>query len=350
MLGRVRIAPIRFRGIAVVKKYRARHALIGRLLPLLFIACVLSAAEPTTAPTPTTAPAPVSGPAPTSGSAPAATPAEQQSAWLASFPPAQRRSLASGPAQQAVILWLPEMPWRGDIVLLPGASNAAHFNGPLLSLPARLAQAGWRCLLLAREPNRTSSTADSTLTAATEPQPTMAAPATTIGRATPTTQTELQALLNVLAAEPVPTERAENATTQAPLFLLTQADSGELAWAEAVAADSRFAGIVMLGTEQLPEALRNQAPVRPLLELQFRQQGRHVANAAQSRQQRWQQLPTYQQQTLIASPATPIDRWLGNTIDGWLRKISLQQPAATDDSLKRQMTAQSAGSSKPASP
>ena len=331
--------------VVIAEKTRAIGTWTGWLLSaVLFGAGVLSAAEP--APTTTT---PASAPATSTSAA-----VETASPWLASFPPAQRRSLGSGANQQHLILWSPEAPWRGDILLIPGISNAAHFNSPMLKLAARLSQAGWRCLLLAREPGQPLPAATDLSSAATSTQ--AASPSdpqaitTTVGRARTLTSSELQALLTVLGSEPAPTERAEQlASTDAPRFLLTQADSGELGWAEAAAADSRFAGIVLLGTEQLPDALSTQAPARPLLELQFRQQGRHAASAVQNRQQRWQRLPTYQQQTLIASPATPIDRWLGNTIDGWLRKISLQQTASTDDSLKRQMTAQGSGGN-PASP
>ena len=341
--------------VVIAEKTRAIGTRTGWLLSaLLFGAGVLSAAEPaSTTTTPASAPASTQNatvPPATSTSAAV----ETASPWLASFPPAQRRSLGSGTNQQHLILWSPEAPWRGDILLIPGISNAAHFNSPMLKLAARLSQAGWRCLLLAREPGQPLPAATDLSSAATSTQAASAsdpqAITTTVGRARTLTSSELQALLTVLGSEPTPTERAEQlASTDAPRFLLTQADSGELGWAEAAAADSRFAGIVLLGTEQLPDALSTQAPARPLLELQFRQQGRHAASAVQNRQQRWQRLPSYQQQTLIAGPATPIDRWLGNTIDGWLRKISLQQTASTDDSLKRQMTAQGSGSN-PASP
>ncbi|NQD36908.1 hypothetical protein HPT27_07700 [Permianibacter sp. IMCC34836] len=194
----------------------------------------------------------------------------------------------------------------------------------MLELAERLARSGWRCWLLARE----SKPADNAV----------------IGKAAPLQAATLSAVQELIGGEPAPTDVQPEQPGKLPQFLLAQADAAEVAWAEANAASSRFTGIILLGAEQLPE----QAPKQSVLELQIAEQSRHVAAAARARQLRWQTLPQYQQQTLLSSSKLPVTAWLGNAIDGWQRKIaSQQQTLASDDSLKRQMTAQPGSNAAP---
>lgn len=249
-----------------------------------------------------------------------------ESIWANSFPVSQRRALTGVIPASPVIVWQPRRYWRGDLLLIPGAGNAASGRSPLLALAERLSAGGWRCWLLARE---TVAAADSYL-------PTTA----------PLTPEQLQALQRLLDAEPAPadaprwqepTGRNRNA---APLrFLLAEADAGERIWSMAGSA-GEFAGYLLLGLGSLPPTLAEQAPKAPVLELHIAAEARDVPRAAQQRQQRWQHLPNYQQQVLLTAARHPVPPWLGNAIDGWLRKQATSLgTAAESDALKRQMTA-----------
>lgn len=297
----------------------------------------LSAAEPavTPAPVPATAnPTPALAPAPTANSAnpagtepaaPTATgsspPASaiaspEQSRWLQSFPPAQRRSIGSGQTFRAVALYPPRRHWRGELLLLPAGGNAVHQQGPLLALADKLATAGWRCWVSAREPD----------------------PAMPPGSAALPSTDELTALLALMAAEPAPADAAPISAGALPRFLLAQRDAAALAWQLAGTEQTNFAGLVLLAAGPLSDS----APKQPVLDVQLPGQAREVAAAAKMRQQHWQHLPQYQQQTLPTSARIPVTDWLGNSIDGWLRKIAAT-PAASggqDATMKQQMTAQ----------
>lgn len=301
----------------------------------------LSAAEPAVTPAPVPAPASpaaAQAPAPATPSTatepiPAATPtaptitsptsvnaAPAPSRWLESFPLAQRRSIGSGQNVRAVALYPPRRHWRGELLLIPAGGNAVHQQGPLLALAAKLAAAGWRCWVSAREPQ--------------------ADPNQPPGLAMLPSTDELTALLALITAEPAPADAAPISTGALPRFLLAQRDAAALAWQLAGMEQSDFAGLVLFAAGPLTDT----APKQPVLDVQLPGQAREVAVAAKLRQQHWQHLPQYQQQALPTSARIPITDWLGNNIDGWLRKIATASAtgAGQDAEMKQQLTAQPA--------
>lgn len=268
-------------------------------------------------PTATTVPA-AAGPATINPPAPAsAVPSPEPSRWLQSFPLAQRRSIGTGPTLRAVALYPPRRLWRGELLLIPAGGNAVHQQGPLLALADRLAAAGWRCWVSAREP---------------PPEPTSLP-----GSAPLPSTDELTALLALIAAEPAPADAAPVSAGALPRFLLAQRDAAALAWQLAGGEQAEFAGLVLLAAGPLSDS----APKQPVLDVQLPGQARDVAAAATLRQRHWQHLPQYQQQTLPTSARVPVTDWLGNHIDGWLRKIAATpaDDAGQDAEMKQQMTA-----------
>jgi len=331
-----------------------------RYLPLLWAATItvfadakVCAAEPTVSPSaisPTTPlPTPVTAapatPAPNTTSPGTASPntevstppATTDSAWQQSFPAERRRQLGAGAASRTLILWPPLTIWRGEVVLVPGAGNAVHYQGPLLALAERLARTGWRCWLLAAAAGTTQSPPDGS---AASPNSTSLATslATSVwpSLSTALQPTELTALQTLISAEPAPTDATAERKGKLPRFLLAQADAAALAWTEAGSEKTDFTGLVLLGAQQLAD----HAPKKPVLELQLAAQARYVAAAAQARQQRWQHLSQYHQQTLLTSLRRPTTPWLGNVVDGWLRKISKQSLMPVDNTLKKKLTGQ----------
>jgi hypothetical protein len=229
---------------------------------------------------------------------------------LQSFPLEKRRPLAGYPGADALLLWPPITPWRGDVLLLPGPANSGRGASLLLPVADRLAQAGWRCWLLPRE-HAGPLAADNTL----------------------------DAVLAVIRAEPAPASRAAG-VGKPGLFLLAESDAATLALSSSEQQPGAIAGTILL-TPNFADNAETAPPTRPVLEIDRLPQSPAQRDAQTARSQRWQQQGNYQFHRLLLPAQADSSRWLSRVVDGWLRKTGeAAGKTASDDKLKKQMTAQ----------
>ncbi len=266
----------------------------------LSLSLAARAAEPAPAP-----PASTTEPATT-----AAAPAAGTSAWLASFPADRQRPVTDFAGANALLLWRPVAPWRGDVLLLPGPANSGRATSLLLPLADRLAAAGWRCWLLPRE----------------QPDPIPA-------------DSNLATVFSVIRAEPPPASRAEG-VNKPGLFLLAEADTASLALTSNRQQASAIAGTVLL-VPTFPQQTDIEPPAQPVLEVDRQPTTPAQLQARKSRSQRWAQQAHYQFHPWVLPAQADASQWLARVIDGWLRKTSLATEQASGNSAqKKDMTAQ----------